>query len=165
MLQATSLEPTASRWLRTAQFLDDPLRKFTALHNGLALEPSNPRLNVELATYYIGRQQLEKARDVLVAGAEAAPNDFLIRERRASLFLNLGLRSQALPELRRLERQWPAPLWLQSRLALDYEQIGLLDDAARLAASVVADRSDNREQLELLARFHERRHMKYDLQA
>src|SRR6476646_3430639 len=165
MLQAAGLDPTAIRWLRAAKFLDEPLRKFAALRNGLSLEPSNPRLNVELATYYIGRQQLEKARDVLAGAAEAAPNDFLIRERRASLFLNLGLRSQALPELRRLEKQWPAPLWLQSRLALDYEQMGLLDDAARLAASVVAETSDNREQLELLARFHERRHMKYDLQA
>ena len=79
--------------------------------------------------------------------------------------MNLGLRSQALPELRRLEKQWPAPLWLRARLALDYEQMGLLDDAARLAASVVAETTDDREQLELLARFHERRHMKYDLQA
>ncbi|HET9166510.1 MAG TPA: DUF3857 domain-containing protein [Candidatus Angelobacter sp.] len=165
MLQAAGLDPIATRWLRAAQFLDEPLRKFAALRNGLSLEPSNPRLNVDLATYYIGRQQLEKARYVLAGAAEADPNDFLIRERRASLFLNLGLRSQALPELRRLEKQWPAPLWLQSRLALDYEQMGLLDDAARLAASVVAETSDNREQLELLARFHERRHMKYDLQA
>jgi transglutaminase-like putative cysteine protease/tetratricopeptide (TPR) repeat protein len=165
MLQAAGLNPMAMRWLRAAQFLDEPLRKFAALRNGLSLEPSNPQLNVELATYYIGRQQLEKARDVLAGAAEAAPNDFVIRERRASLFLNLGLRSQALPELRRLEKQWPAPLWLQSRLALDYEQMGLLDDAARLAASIVAETSDNREQLELLARFHERRHMKYDLQA
>ncbi|HEV7521700.1 MAG TPA: DUF3857 domain-containing protein [Candidatus Angelobacter sp.] len=165
MLQAANLEQTAAHWLRAAQFLDEPLRKFGALRSGLALEPSNPRLNVELATYYIGRQQLEKARDVLAAASEVAPNDFVLRERRASLFLNLSLRSQALPELRRLEKQWPAPLWLQARLALDYEQMGLLDDAARLAASVVGDASDNREQLELMARFHERRHMKYDLQA
>jgi transglutaminase-like putative cysteine protease len=165
MLQAAALEPTANRWLRAAQFLEDPLRKFAALRNGLLLEPSNPRLNVELATYYIGRQQLEKARDVLAAAAEAAPSDFVIRERRASLFLNLGLRSKALPELRRLEKEWPSPLWLRSRLALDYEQMGLLDDAARLAASAVAEAAENREQIELLARFHERRHMKYDLQA
>lgn len=165
MLQAAGIDPTAQHWLRAAQFLDDPLRKFTALRNGLALEPSNARLNVELAAYYVGRQQLEKARDVLAAAAEAAPNDFVIRERKASLFLNLGLRSAALPELRRLEKQWPAPLWLRARLALDYEQIGLLDDAARLAASVVAEKTDDREQLALLARFHERRHMKYDLQA
>lgn len=165
MLQAARLEPTAARWLRAAQFLDDPLRKFAAMRSGLALEPANPSLNVELATYYVGRQQLEKARDVLSAAAESAPDDFVIRERQASLFLNLGLRSAALPELRRLEKQWPAPLWLQERLALDYEQMGLLDDAARLAAAVVAEKSDDREQIELLARFHERRHMKYDLQA
>ena len=165
MLQAAGMDPTANRWLRAAQLVDDPLRKFAALRSGLSLEPSNPRLNVELATYYIGRQQLEKARDVLTGAAQAAPNDFVIRERRASLFLNLGLRSQALPEFRRLEKDWPGPLWLQSRLALDYEQMDLLDDAARLAAAVVAQTPENREQLELLARFHERRHMKYDLQA
>ncbi len=165
MLQAAGMDPTATRWLRAAQFLDDSLRKFAALRSGFSLEPSNPRLNVELATYYIGRQQLEKARDVLAAAEQAAPNDFVIRERHASLFLNLGLRSQALPEFRRLEKEWPSPLWLRSRLALDYEQMDLLDDAARLAASVVAETSDNREQIELLARFHERRHMKYDLQA
>jgi len=165
MLRAAGADPTAQHWLRAAQFLDDPLRKFAALHNGLALEPSNARLNVELAAYYVGRHQLEKARDVLAAAAEAAPNDFVIRERKASLFLNLGLRSTALPELRRLEKQWPVPLWLRARLAFDYEQTGLLDDAARLAAAVVAEKTDDREQLALLARFHERRHMKYDLQA
>jgi cellulose synthase operon protein C len=43
--------------------------------------------------------------------------------------------------------------------------MGLLDDAARLAVSVVSEAAENREQIELLARFHERRHMKYDLQA
>jgi cellulose synthase operon protein C len=165
MLQAARLESTAAYWLRAAEFCDEPLRKFAALRNGLALEPANPGLNVELATYYVGRQQLEKARDVLAAAASSAPNDFVIRERQASIFLNLGIRSAALPELRRLEKQWPNPLWLQARLALDYEQMGLLDDAARLVAAVITEKNDDREQLELLARFHERRHMKYDLQA
>src|SRR5689334_14508755 len=147
MLQAAGMDPTATRWLRAAQFVDDALRKFAALRSGLSLEPSNPRLNVEIAIYYIGRHQLEKARDVLAEAAQAAPNDFVIRERRAALFLNLGLRSQALPEFRRLEKDWPGPLWLRSRLALDYEQMDMLDDAARLAASVVAETPDNREQL------------------
>ena len=67
MQQAARLEPTAAHWLRAAEFCDDPLRKFAALRSGLALEPANPGLNVELATYYVGRQQLEKARDVLAA--------------------------------------------------------------------------------------------------
>ncbi|HEY2499508.1 MAG TPA: DUF3857 domain-containing protein [Candidatus Angelobacter sp.] len=165
MLQAARQAPTVANWLRAAQMLDDTLLKFAALRSGLALEPANPRLSVELAAYYVGRQQLEKARDVLTAAAASAPNDFVVTERKASLFLNLGLRSAALPELRLLEKLWPAPLWLKARLALDYEEMGLLDDAARLAAAVVAEKPDDREQLELLARFHERRHMKYDLQA
>ena len=165
MLNAARLEPTAARWQRVAELSDEPLRKFAALQSGLALEPGNSELNLQLAIYYVGRQQLEKARDLLTSAATAAPNDFVIRERRAGLFLNLGLRSAALAELRTLEKQWPAALWLHARLALDYEQIGLLDDAAHLAAGVVAEKGNDREQLELLARFHERRHMKYDLQA
>ncbi|HMC30954.1 MAG TPA: DUF3857 domain-containing protein, partial [Candidatus Angelobacter sp.] len=165
MLQAARLAPTALRWQRVAEFTDEPLRKFAALQSGLALEPESPQIKLQLAAYYVGRQQLEKARDLLSSAAAAAPDDFVIGERRAALYLNLGLRSAALADLRALEKQWPAPLWLQARIALDYEQIGLLDDAARLAASVLAQKSDDREQLELLARFHERRHMKYDLQA
>jgi transglutaminase-like putative cysteine protease len=165
MQQAAGLKPSAARWERVAELTDDPLRKFAALNSGLAREPENAHLKLQLAIYYIGRQQLEKARDLLAAAIATAPNDFVIREHQAELYLNLGLRSAALPELRTLEKQWLAPLWLQERLALDYERIGLLNDAARLAASVVAEKSDDREQIELLARFHERRHMKYDLQA
>ncbi|HKV93252.1 MAG TPA: DUF3857 domain-containing protein [Candidatus Angelobacter sp.] len=165
MLQAAHMAPTAQCWLRVAELSDEPLRKFAALQSGLALEPENSHIKLQLATYYIGRQQLEKARDLLNAAALAAPDDFVVRERRARLYLNLGLRTDALAELRVLEKEWPSPLWLQARMALDYEQIGLLDDAARLAAAVIAAKGDDREQLELLARFHERRHMKYDLQA
>ncbi|HZD95709.1 MAG TPA: DUF3857 domain-containing protein, partial [Candidatus Sulfotelmatobacter sp.] len=165
ILQAAHLEPTVPRWLRAAELTDEPLRKFAALQSGLALAPENPQIKLQLAAYYIGRQQLEKARDLLNSAATAAPGNFVIRERRAGLYLNLGLRSAALTELRALEKQWPAPLWLRARMAIDYEQIGLLDEAARLASSVIAENSADREQLELLARFHERRHMKYDLQA
>jgi transglutaminase-like putative cysteine protease/lipopolysaccharide biosynthesis regulator YciM len=165
MLQAAQLAPAAARWKRVAEFSDDPLRKFAALQSGLALEPENAALNLQLADYYIGRQQLEKARDLLNSAIAAAPDDFVLRERRAALYLHLGLRSAALEELRLVEKQWTAPLWLRERLALDYEQLGLLDAAARLAASVVAEKFNDREQLELLARFHEHRHMKYDFQA
>ncbi len=165
ILQAAHLAPTAERWQHAAEFSEDSLRKFAALQSGLALESENSQLRLQLATYYIGRQQLEKARDLLNSAIAAAPDDFVLRERRAALYLNLGLRSDALNELRSLEKQWPAPLWLRARLALDYEQIGLLDEAAHLAAAVLAEKSGDREQLELLARFHERRHMKYDLQA
>ncbi|HET9836949.1 MAG TPA: DUF3857 domain-containing protein [Candidatus Angelobacter sp.] len=165
LLQSARLEPAAARWLHVAEWTDEPLRKFAALESGLAVEPGNPQIKLQLAAYYVGRQQLEKARDVLNSAAAAAPDDFVVAERRAALYLNLGLRSAALADLRALQKQWPAPLWLRGRLALDYEQIGLLDDSARLAASVLEQKSDDREQIELLARFHERRHMKYDLQS
>ncbi len=122
ILQAAHLEPTAAHWLRAAEFCDDPLRKFAALRSGLALAPANPGLNVELATYYVGRQQLEKARDVLAAAMVSAPENFIVRERQASILLNLGIRSAALPELRRLENNGPLRfgsrrgwLWITSR--------------------------------------------------
>jgi len=195
LLQAARLQPTAARWQRVAEWTDEPLRKFAALESGLAIEPRNPQIKLQLAAYYVGRQQLEKARDLLNSAASDAPDDFVIAERRAALYLHLGLRSAALADLRTVEKQWPVPgspasagsalagvepgspasagfalagvkpLWLRGRLALDYEQIGLLDDSARLAGSVLEQKSGDREQIELLARFHERRHMKYDLQS
>src|SRR5205823_5984964 len=78
---------------------------------------------------------------------------------------NLGLRSAALQELRDLQQRWPAPLWLQMRLAVDYEQIGLIDEAARLASAVAQEKPADSEALELLTRFHERRHMVKELKA
>src|SRR5205823_8223268 len=57
------------------------------------------------------------------------------------------------------------PLWLQMRLGVDYEQIGLLDEAARLATAVAQAKPGDREALELLTRIHERRHSINDLKA
>ena len=51
------------------------------------------------------------------------------------------------------------------RLAIDYEQIGLIDEAARLAGAVAQEKPADRETLELLTRFHERRHMVNELNA
>ncbi|HST76879.1 MAG TPA: hypothetical protein VLN58_00165, partial [Verrucomicrobiae bacterium] len=165
MERAAQLGPTAERWQRLASFTDDPFRKFAALQSGLALAPADPQLNLQLGDYYIGRNQLEKARDVLIRASSAAPEDFVIRERLATLYLNLGLRSQGLYELKQLQERFPHPLWLRSRLALDYEHLGLRDDAARLAASVLAEESNSVEMLELLARFHTSRQMTAELKA
>ncbi len=159
MQQAARMEPSADRWQRAAVLIDDPFRKFAALQSGLALEPGHSKLSLELASYYAGRRQMEKARDLLERAAASAPDDFVVRERLAGLYLEMGRRSAALGEMKSLEKRWPKPLWLRSRLALDYEQAGLWDDAARLARSVVEEDRQDREQLELLARIHERRHM------
>jgi Flp pilus assembly protein TadD len=177
MQQAAQLAPTTRRWEQAAALTDDPLKKFSSLQAALALEPDNNHIRLQLAIYYIGRQQLEKAHALLQEALVAAPDDFVLAERLAGLYLNLGLRSAALVQLRKLEGRSQAspapqepqlgrlPLWLQARLAVDYEQIGLLDDAARLASSVIRSKTTDREQLQLLIRFHERRHMVAELQS
>jgi transglutaminase-like putative cysteine protease len=181
MLRAAQLEPTPERRLRVGIWTEDQLQRVAFLQNGLALDPHNAALSEQLALYYIGRQQLEKAHDLLLTALAAHPDDFVLGERLAGLYLNLGLRSAALQQLRTLEQLSPAPpadhaqnqearamrppgpIWLRARLALDFEQIGLLEDAARLAESVIRDKSSDREQLQLLARFHERREMVAEL--
>lgn len=165
MQQAAEHSPTANRWEKAAAWTGDPFKKFSALQSALTLDQASVQARLDLAAYYIGRQQLEKADSLLHEALASAPNNFVAREQLAALYLNLGLRSAALQELRTLRSQSPASLWLQARLAIDYEQIGLLDDAARLAQSVLQYKRSDREQLLLLARFHQRRHMMADLQS
>lgn len=163
MLQATQREPTPERWLWVGAWSEDELRRVAFLQNGLALDPGNAALSGQLALYYIGRHQLEKAHDLLQTALAAHPDNFVIGERLAGLYLNLGLRSAALQQMKTLEQLSPAPIWLRARLALDFEQIGLLEDAARLAESVIREKNSDREQLQLLVRFHERRGMAAEL--
>ncbi|HKT49419.1 MAG TPA: DUF3857 domain-containing protein [Candidatus Angelobacter sp.] len=163
MEQAAQLAPTAQRWELLASFTNDPFRKFAALESGLALAPNDSQLNLQLGAYYVGRNQLEKARDVLMLASSASPDDFVVRGQLATLYLNLGLRSQALREFKQLQERFPHPIWLRSQLALDFEHLGLRDDAARLAASVLRDESSSVEMLELLARFHASRQMTAEL--
>lgn len=165
MEQAAQLGPTAERWQRLALFTNDPFRKFAALESGLALAPADSQLNLQLGVYYVGRNQLEKARDVLMLASSASPDDFVLRERLAALYLNLGLRSQALREFKQLQERFPRPLWLRSQLALEYERLGLRDEAARLAASFLGEENNCAEMLELLARFHAGRQMTAELKA
>jgi len=163
MQRAAQISPSAERWQRAALFSDDPFQKFAALQAGLALDGANSRLNLQLAAYYIGRNQLEKAHDLLSRAITASPDDFVLRERRAGLYLSLGLRSQAVRDLQSLEEQFPHPLWLKARLATDYQQLGLLQQAAHLAASVLSEDKDELDMLALLIRFHESRHMSPEL--
>jgi len=165
MQRAAQLSPSPGRWQRLAVFTSDPFQKFAALQSGLALAPSDSQLSLQLANYYIGRNQLEEARDLLTRAIAASPSDFVVRERLAALYLSLGLRSQALRDLNKLQQQWPHPLWLKGRLALDYEQLGLHDDAAALATSVLSQDSAARLMLELLVRFHQSRHMARELES
>ncbi len=174
MQQAAQLGPTPARWRMAAEYTVDPFQKFAALQAGLALksadhqsaelqsadlQSNDPQLNLQLALYYIGRQQLEKAQALLQNGLAGHADDFALRVQMAELHMNLGLRSDAMRELLAIERQWPAgPVWLEKRLAIDYEQLGLLDDAARLATAALGQKPFDLPLLDLLARFHEKRH-------
>src|SRR5205085_5980436 len=124
MRQAAAMSPSVERWAKAAAFTDDAAAKFAALQAGLALSPGHTGMSLQLAVYYVGRQQLEKARNILQTALTAAPDNFVVAEHVAELYLNLGLRSAALREMRVLDQRSPAPLWLQARLALDYEQVG-----------------------------------------
>lgn len=163
MEHSARISPNPRRWQRAALFSGDALHKFAALQSGLELDHENAELNVQLAAYYVGRNQLEKARDLLTHALVKHPDDFVVRERLAELYSGLGLRSQSLRELKRMEQEWPEPLWVRTRLAIDYEQLGLRQQAAQLAQSVLAENTQDREMLELLARFHESRHMRSEL--
>ncbi|HEX5434249.1 MAG TPA: DUF3857 domain-containing protein [Candidatus Angelobacter sp.] len=163
--KAARLSPSAERWRLVAGCTDDPFQKFAALQSGLALDPDNAPLNLQLAEYYIGRNQPEKARDLLTHASIARPDNFVLHTRLAELYLKLGLRSQALRDLKKLQQQWPDPLWLARRLAIDYEQLGLRDEAAALAASALSREQNSPEMLQLLARFHRSRHMLRELKS
>jgi len=165
MQQAAQLAPTAARWERAAALADDPLKKFADLQAGLAMDPKSVPLRMQLASYYIGRQQLEKAQALLQESLTIAPDDYIIGERLAGLYLNLGLRSAALQELKRLEQRPILPIWLQARLAIGYEQLGLLDEAVQFASAAIRKKNTDRDQLQLLARVHARRHMSAELAA
>src|SRR5262249_39957090 len=54
MQRAAELAPTVARWEQAAAFVDDPLKKFSALQAGLALDAHSQALQVQLALYYVG---------------------------------------------------------------------------------------------------------------
>jgi len=165
-MEAAALQSRdAALWARAAAFASDSLTRFTLLSEGLKLEPANPRICIPLADYYIGRQQLEKARDLLQQAAQAAPGDFVVRERLADVYLHLGLRSATLSLLRDLEKEAPQTVWLRLRLAEHYEELGMLDSSAALANSVLAQDPGESKALELLVRIDERRHNVRDLES
>ena len=124
---------------------------------GVGASPEPVSANVRQAEYYVGRKQLEKARDLLRQAIAAAPNDYVARERLAELYAAAGLKSVALAEYRRLEAEFPAPVWLRRELARRYEELGLLDQAEALAQSALAQDFDGREEREVLLRIYARR--------
>jgi transglutaminase-like putative cysteine protease/Tfp pilus assembly protein PilF len=155
---AAQREPTATRWLLVARSCDEPACKFAALNAAVRTEPQDVAAQLALADYYFGRQHLEAARDLLRTAAARAPENFVVREHLAAVYVSAGMNTLALQEFRRLEAEFPEPLWLRRQLAGRYADFGLLDQAQALLEAALAHNWDGAEERALLRRIYERQH-------
>src|SRR4051794_36417152 len=124
---------TSQEWVGTAAKCADSLCRFSSLQQALKLEPQNRDALMALADYYRGREQREKARDVLGKIAARNPNDFEARKKLADLLIEVGDRERALAAYAALEKEFPESHWLTSELAAAYDRAGLPGRALPLA--------------------------------
>ena len=162
---AARLEPAASRWLSVARVCPNQLCRWDALQQAQRLAPKNDAassdsrsVTIAVAEYYIGREQLEKARDLLLPLVAAAPKDFVARKILADLYLSLGLHDRARAAFDSLEHDFPRPIWLRRELAASFEKLGLLDRAASLAEAAFAENRDANSEADLVLRLANERH-------
>ena len=130
--------------------------KFSALSGALKADPENSAANTTLARYYLGRSQLEKARDLLISALKVDPGNFVARKQLAEVYASAGMDVLALAELRRIEKESPNPLWVKRQLATKYFELGLLDQARELAQSALSENFDGSEDRDLMIRILER---------
>ncbi|HWR37277.1 MAG TPA: DUF3857 domain-containing protein [Clostridia bacterium] len=154
---AAHMAPTPERWLSVARVCANQLCRFSALQNASRLAPNNPKVQLATAEYYISREQVEKARNLLAAALRSEPNDFVARKRLADIYGSVGLFKQALAEYERLARDFPVPLWLHRELAIAFERAGQLEHATRLAEAAFAENREGAVERSLLARLYEHR--------
>ncbi len=155
--QAARLAPSARRWTEAAQTCGEMSCTLPALTAALAADPGYAEAKLALADYYIARNQNAKARDLLREAVASDGNNFVVRKRLADLYAAAGLESAALAEYRRLEKDFPAPLWLRRGLAAQYEKLGLQDRALALAKSELAQNFDDRTARDILVRIYQKR--------
>jgi tetratricopeptide (TPR) repeat protein len=164
--------PTAERWLAVAETCADSTCAFRALQAAvrsddgdagvpgkadvdlLGLEPAT----VTLAAYYSARHQLQKALDLLRQALRQDPEDFVARNDLIEVYLSAGLKGLALSESERLQRRFPNPLWLRTRLAERYLKLGLPERAAPLLAGVLASDYGHPQARVLLLQVAQARH-------
>ena len=154
---AVGRQPTATRWLLVARSCLEPACQLTALNAALEADPANTAAQLAMADYYLSRRQFEKARDLLRGALARAPENFVVRKRLSDVYASAGLDSLALQECRRIENEFPAPLWVRRELAARYVDLGLLDQAKVLLESALARNWDGSEERGLLLRIYERR--------
>ena len=108
-----------------------------------------------LADYYRGREQREKARDLLVRITARDSGDFEARKKLADLLIEVGDRERGLAAYSALEHEFPAVHWLTTELAAAYERAGLLDRAATLAKKAYEENRAGKAEQEQLIRIYE----------
>ncbi len=162
---AAQRDSSAAAWLEVAAACEDAPCTFAALNSALRADPRNERATFALADYYISRDQLDKARDLLRTAASLVPDDFVARERLADVYALAGLNALALKQTRELQTLYPAPLWLNMKAAQRYASLGLANDAVDLLRSVLRDDFDDANARKLLADLLRRTHDDAGLQA
>jgi len=157
LLAAAKAQPSAKRWLAVASACTESSCVLDALTAALRIDSSNANVKVALADYYLGRNQLEKTRDLLREAVKLAPGDFVSRNRLVDVYIAAGLNGRALEEARALQASYSQPLWVRKKLAARYADLGLLEEALSLAKGVLRDSFDDSSQRDLLARIYKRR--------
>lgn len=151
-LQAAARRESSARlWLEVAAACGDMPCTFTALNAALHDDPKNERATSALADYYVSRNQLEKARDLLRTAISLAPDDFVARERLAEIYALAGFKALALKQTRELLTLYPDPLWLKMKAAQHYSGTRPTGESIGLLRSVLRDDFDNPAARKLLA--------------
>ena len=148
--------PTADGWLAVADECGDATCIFHALNAALHSDPENEPAHLALANYYFGRNQLEKARDLLREAVRLEPGDFVAREGLLGLYTSVGLNTRTWQETQILDREFPGPIWLKRKLAGHYLDLGFLDRAQNLVTAALAENFDGERERVLLAQIARR---------
>ena len=154
--KAAQLAPSAARWVKVAESCSLAACRLSALQHALHTNSGDAKANALLASYYIDRRQLLKARTLLQTAATSDPGDFVIAKRLADVNLATGRSSAAIAAYRKLEAKFPAPLWLRRELGLKYSDLGLFADATRLLEPTFAGSTEDPAVYKALKRLYQR---------
>jgi cellulose synthase operon protein C len=147
---------TAQEWVTTAASCADSLCRFSSLQQALRVEPENRAALLALADYYRGREQREKARDILRKIVSRDSGDFEARKNMADLLIEVGDRERGLEAYAALETKFAGVHWLTTELATAYERAGLLQRAVKLAKRAHEENPAGSREQEQLLRLYER---------
>lgn len=149
--RAAELSSTADSWYRFAQFAGDDFHRVQGLRRALALDPSYIPAILDVARRYSAQGEPTRARNLLTASLQQNPQEPALRALLAELDLNQGRDSDALLALNALSSQ-TLSLNVIRDVAKDYEQIGLLSQARKLAHRAWEESLDNVADRELVLR-------------